>query len=132
MAQHTVADAAKLVNRDRRTLYKDIQRGRLTATVSATGERQVEPAELIRVYGELSVAEATTATVAERQELTAMATAHDPELAQLRAQVAALEARLADKQQHIEHLAQAMRLLEHRPATEPLPPRRSWWPFGRR
>lgn len=130
MAQHSVAEAAKLVGRDRRTLYKDIQRGRLTATVSATGERQVDTAELIRVYGELVGVEATAATVAARQEPTATATAQDAEITQLRAQVAALEARLTDKQQHIEHLAQAMRLLEHRPAPEPAPRRRTWWPFG--
>jgi hypothetical protein len=132
MAQHSVAEAAKLVGRDRRSLYKDIQRGRLTATLSATGERQVETAELIRVYGEFTVAEETMTTVVERQEPTGLETAHDTEIAQLRAQVTALEARLADKQQHIEHLAQAMRLLEHRPAADPTPPRRSWWPFGRK
>jgi hypothetical protein len=132
MAQHSVAEAAKLVCRDRRSLYKDIQRGRLTATVSATGERQVETAELIRAYGEFAVAAATATTVAERQEPTVVATASDTELAQLRAQVAALEARLADKQQHIEHLAQAIRLLESRPAPEPASPRRSWWPFTRK
>ena len=131
MAQHSVANAARLVGRDRRTLYKDIQRGRLTATTSATGERQVETAELIRVYGELVVSEETASTVAGAQEPTATVTHQEAELAQLRAQVSALEARLADKQQHIEHLAQAMRLLEHRPLTEPAPKRRKWWPFGR-
>lgn len=130
MVQHSIAAAARLVQRDRRTLYKDIQRGRLTATVSATGERQVETSELIRVYGELSGTEATAATVAERQEPTVVATVQDAELAQLRAQVASLEARLADKQQHIEHLAQAMRLLENR--QDPAPVRRRWWPFGKK
>jgi len=52
MAQHPISEAARLVQRDRRTLYKDIQRGRLTATMSATGERQVETAELLRVFVE--------------------------------------------------------------------------------
>lgn len=128
MAQHSIAVAARLVQRDRRTLYKDIQRGRLTATLSATGERQVETSELIRVYGELSGTEATAATVAERQEPTATATTQDAEIALLQARIASLEARLEDKQQHIEHLAQAMRLLESRPA----PDRRRWWPFGKK
>lgn len=132
MAQHSVANAARLVGRDRRTLYKDIQRGRLTATISATGERQVETAELIRVYGELVEQVATDATVEKRQEPTESMTANDTEIAKLRAQIAALEARLEDKQLHIEHLAQAMRLLEHRPEPEPVLPRRSWWPFGRK
>ncbi|KJV29115.1 hypothetical protein VI06_10925 [Aquitalea magnusonii] len=130
MAQHSIAEAARLVNRDRRTLYKDIKRGRLTATTSATGERQVETSELIRVYGELVASEATPATVAGGQEETASATDRDAEIALLRAKVEALEARLEDKQQHIEHLAQAMRLLEHRP--EPEQAQRGWWPFSRK
>jgi hypothetical protein len=129
MAQHSVAEAAKLVGRDRRTLYKDIQRGRLTATTSATGERQVETAELLRVYGPFVVAMATEATVAGRQQATVSATATDSEISMLRAQVAALEARLEDKQQHIDHLVQAMRLLEHRPDQEQQRPRRRWWRF---
>ena len=83
MAQHSVANAARLVGRDRRTLYKDIQRGRLTATTSATGERQVETAELIRVYGELVVSEETASTVAGAQEPTATVTHQEAELAQL-------------------------------------------------
>lgn len=132
MAQHSIAAAARLVLRDRRTLYKDIQRGRLTATTSATGERQVDTAELIRVYGELTGVEATAETVAERQEPTVPATALNTELSRLRDQVTALEARLSDKQEHIEHLAQALRLLEHRPTAEPAPPRRSWWPFSKK
>jgi hypothetical protein len=168
MAQHPIAEAASLVNRDRRTLYKDIKRGRLTATTSATGERQVETSELIRVYGnllafeatqatvaraqkptaletsgrqaetsefireggDLSVFEATRATVARAQKPTALETARDAEIALLREKVEALEARLEDKQLHIEHLAQAMRLLEHRPGAELV--RRSWWRFGRK
>lgn len=88
----------------------------------------METAELIRAYGELIGSEATAATVASRQE----PTGNDAELAHLREQVAALEARLADKQQHIEHLAQAMHLLEHRSTPESIHPRRSWWPYGRK
>jgi hypothetical protein len=37
-----------------------------------------------------------------------VATAQDTEIAWLRDQVATLEARLADKQQHIEHLARPL------------------------
>ena len=70
MAYHTIYEASKLVKRDRRTLYKDIKRGRLTATQSATGEAQVETAELIRAYGEISNTLATEATVARAQEAT--------------------------------------------------------------
>jgi phage shock protein A len=132
MALLLVAEAAKLVGRDRRTLYKDIQRGRLTATLAATGERQVDTAELLRVYGPFPGAEATATTVVERQQETVQATDQSAEVTRLREQVAALEVRLADKQQHIEHLAQAMRLLEHQPAPEPEQAnRRGWWPFWR-
>lgn len=128
MAQHSIAEAARLVNRDRRTLYKDIKRGRLTATNSTTGERQVETSELIRVYGNIVALKATEATTIDGQVATYTSPEKDAEIVSLRAKIEALEARLADKQQHIEHLAQAMRLLEHHPE----PARRGWWPFGRK
>lgn len=49
--QIPVSEAAKLVGLNRKTLYKHIKSGKLTATTALTGQRQVETSELIRVYG---------------------------------------------------------------------------------
>lgn len=133
MTQHSIAEGARLVGRDRRTLYKDIKRGRLTATLSATGDRQVETSELIRVYGEISVAHPPRATGDGGQDATAATVDNSWEISRLREQVSTLEARLADKQQHIEHLVQAMRLIENKQDNEKSTKHKGgWWIFGRK
>lgn len=53
MAQVSVTEAARLVGKNRKTLYKLMDKGTLTYTQSATGVRQVETSELIRVFGSL-------------------------------------------------------------------------------
>ena len=52
--QHSITDAALMVGLNRKTLYRHIKEGRLSATVTATGKRQVETSELMRVYGPLA------------------------------------------------------------------------------
>jgi len=54
MAQISVSEASKLVSRDRKTLYRLIKQGKLSATVSDSGMTQVETSELMRVFGEIS------------------------------------------------------------------------------
>jgi|ERR1035437_1250044 hypothetical protein len=120
MTQISVAEAARLVRRDRKSLYRDIKAGRLSATIDATGARQVETSELVRVYGEIRVSGDTPATVALPQPATLDATA---KIAALEAENEQLKARLADKESHIIDLRNAVQRLEYTPK-----PRR-WWQF---
>lgn len=53
MAFVTITEAAKLVRRSRRTLYRDIDAGRLSKTVNADGGASIDTAELLRAYGSL-------------------------------------------------------------------------------
>lgn len=53
MAQLSVAAAAKLVAKDRKTLYRMLKEGRLSATQNIDGQRQIETSELVRVFGTL-------------------------------------------------------------------------------
>jgi hypothetical protein len=53
MAFVTITEAAKLVRRSRRTLYRDMDSGRLSKTLSSTGTPTIDTAELLRVYGAL-------------------------------------------------------------------------------
>ncbi len=57
MAIVTITEAAKLVRRGRASLYRDISKGILSKTVSASGESGVETSELVRVYGKLYLPE---------------------------------------------------------------------------
>jgi hypothetical protein len=51
MAFVTITEAAKLVRRSRRTLYRDIDKGRLSKTVTHDGATVIDTSELLRVYG---------------------------------------------------------------------------------
>jgi hypothetical protein len=51
MALVTITEAAKLVRRSRRTLYRDIDKGRLSKTVAHDGATVIDTSELLRVYG---------------------------------------------------------------------------------
>lgn len=123
MTQHTVSEAAKLVGKDRKTLYRDIKAGRLSATKNAAGMTQVETAELVRLYGALEVFGGDVrqhATVSMPQHETLNATA---EIARLQAENGQLKERLADKDQHLSDMRAQVQRLEYKP--------KPWWPFGR-
>jgi len=60
MASITVNEAAELVGRSRRTLYRDMKRGNLSFTTRRDGHRQIETSELERCYGPLKVPEIDT------------------------------------------------------------------------
>lgn len=128
MGQVSISEAAKLVGRDRKTLYRAIKEGRLSATQDSTGTRQVDIAELARVFGVFPVERDSGATVPTPQLETPSATT---ETGDLKAKIAALEAensqlreRIEDKDKHIEDMRNTVRLLGHTP-----PKKRSWWPW---
>lgn len=49
----SITEAAKLIRRGRASMYRDINKGVIHKTVSATGEAGIELSELVRVYGTL-------------------------------------------------------------------------------
>ena len=118
MTQVSVVEAANLVGRDRKTLYRSIKEGKLSATLSATGQRQVDVTELIRVFGELRDIRDSGETVTLPQRETPSETAR---LSALEAENQQLRERLADKDRHIEDMRNTVRLLEFK--KEPRP----WW-----
>ena|SRR5690554_1713391 len=50
--QLTITEAAKLYRKQRKTLYRHIDAGRLSCSVRGDGRRVLDLSELIRVYGE--------------------------------------------------------------------------------
>ena len=54
MTRLKISEAAKLVGLDRKTLYKHIKQGKLSAGVDNLGTKYIDPAELHRVYGDFS------------------------------------------------------------------------------
>jgi hypothetical protein len=51
MAQIGLSEAARLTGRNQTTIHRAMKAGRLSYTVSAAGERQIDTAELDRVFG---------------------------------------------------------------------------------
>jgi len=52
MTQLSILEATKFCGKDRKTLYRAIKQGKLSATTATSGVLQIETSELIRVYGE--------------------------------------------------------------------------------
>lgn len=60
MTQLTVRDAADKVGVTRQTIFKYIRQGKISATLSRDGQKQIDVSELIRVFGELQPDTGTT------------------------------------------------------------------------
>lgn len=134
MAFVSITEAAKLVRRNRSTLYRDIERGRLSKTVTPEGETQIETSELLRTYGRLHANDAEhgdsidhdkvrIAILEERNRSLERALALEAELRKVKDQVTTeLRARLADKDSVIKVLESKVLFLEYDRQVESLKP----------
>lgn len=133
MALVSITEAAKLVRRNRSTLYRDIEKGRLSKTVSPEGETQIETSELLRTYGRLhsndedgnsderSRERTRIAILEERTRSLERALALEAELRKVKDQVTnELRARLADKDNVIKALESKVLFLEYDKQVESL------------
>ncbi|GAB3539974.1 hypothetical protein GCM10027343_08290 [Noviherbaspirillum agri] len=132
MALVSITEAAKLVRRNRSTLYRDIERGRLSKTVTPEGETQIETSELLRTYGQLHASDddegdgqtrtqVKLAILEERNRSLERALALEAELRKVKDQVTnELRARLADKDNVIKTLESKVLFLEYDKQVESL------------
>lgn len=156
MALVSITEAAKLVRKNRSTLYRDIEKGRLSKTVTPDGETQIDTSELLRTYGRLHADDndgdfaarerVRIAILEERNRSLERALALEAELRRVKDQVTnELRARLADKETVIKVLESKVLFLEYdkqieaekseaTPDAAPNPktaenimPRKGWW-----
>lgn len=125
MALVSITEAAKLVRRNRSTLYRDIEKGRLSKTVTPDGETQLETSELLRTYGRLHSGDSAVedaalrertrlALLEERNRSLERALELEAELRRVKDQVTnELRARLIDKEIVIKVLESKVLLLEY-------------------
>jgi len=126
MALVSITEAAKLVRRNRSTIYRDIEKGRLSKTVTPDGETQIDTSELLRAYGNLYTAEEgdaldeqsrdklKIALLEERNRSLERALQLEAELRKVKDQVTnELRARIADKENVIKVLESKVLFLEY-------------------
>lgn len=107
--RHTIDEAAKLVGRTRRSLYRAMDAGRVSYGVGPDGRRYLDTAELLRAYGPFETAtqgvtvEMSQGVTAESALADAVAVAVAKAVGEavepLRREVAALRAQLAERPQ---------------------------------
>lgn len=122
MAIVSISEAARLVGKSRRTIQRDISAGKLS---KCDNGKSLDTSELLRVYGAFKAAtNGAQENVTMSQDVTGNVT---PDIADMRAHIAALEAENAALKDHLSSLKQAMLLLENKITTEQPKPRRRWW-----
>lgn len=114
--QFTITEAANLYGKQRKTLYRHIESGRLSAGVRGDGKRVIDLAELIRCYGETPNTPATSDTELTRDAPQGDTLMTRALLDEMRKQTAVIE-RMSER---IEQLEQALLRLPA-PAAEPKP-----------
>ncbi|MGE3550925.1 MAG: hypothetical protein AB7I29_13630 [Geobacter sp.] len=115
MAKVSISQAARLAGITRQYFYKKYIN---TGVISVNREKEdaptIDTAELFRVFGELQVDSAKAPKilqVADHEK--------DSKIIALEAEVRLKDELLKAKENHIADLQQSLRLLEHRPTTEP-------------
>lgn len=123
MALVSITDAARLTGKSRRTIQRHIATGKLSVSHTDATEKSIETSELIRCYGEIKKINVTPEKdlkqVIMSHDVTLLIDKNESEIKLLKQQVALLQQRLQDKDEHIDSLKQAMLLIESKlPATQ--------------
>jgi excisionase family DNA binding protein len=122
MALLSVSEAAKLVGKSVKTIYRHIDTGKLSFTRNDNGAKSIDTSELVRVYGKFK---SSNENVID-SHLTQHENPHDNGMTNLlRQENELLKEILKEKEAHIDSLKQAMLLLEHR-KEEPTPSKKGW------
>ena len=94
MAWHSVSQAQNMTGKSRRTLYRDMASGRLSWRTNASGHRELETSELIRVYGEIKNDGTAERHTVSQPDVTVSGSDIRDELRALRQEVADLKSML--------------------------------------
>lgn len=125
MALVSVAEAARLVGRDRKVIYRDyLATGKLSASKDARGRMQIDTAELLRVFGQF--VNETEKSEAKPQEETLQKL--QLEMEKLRLERDFLREQLAARNENLADLRQSLKLLKDLSQKEKHT--RWWWPFS--
>jgi len=118
MALVSIAEAAKLVGKSKRTIYNDLHKGKLSASQDCTDSKTIDTSELARVYGAIT-AQLHSAMPAQTSQLCTPDNAQ--KIAALEAENAALKQLLEEREKRLADKDKMILLLEDKRAPKP------WW-----
>ncbi len=101
MASHSVTEAAKLAGVTRRTIYRHIKAGKLSASVTGGDSTVIETSELLRVYGVLSQPEPEKVSTGSLENQPEYVTLLLAEMSQLREMVSHLSSKVDELQSRL-------------------------------
>lgn len=113
MAVHTVTEAAKLAGVTRRTIYRYIKQGKLSAVVTGSDATQIETSELLRVFGSLSQEKEPQVSTGSHQEEPEYVTRLMAEMSQLREMIQGQQQLLLEDKLEVNRLREQMTGLQN-------------------
>lgn len=113
MAVHTVTEAAKLAGVTRRTIYRYIKQGKLSAVVAGSDATQIETSELLRVFGSLSQEKEPQVSTGSHQEEPEYVTRLMAEMSQLREMIQGQQQLLLEDKLEVNRLREQMTGLQN-------------------
>ena len=113
MAVHTVTEAAKLAGVTRRTIYRYIKQGKLSAVVTGSDATQIETSELLRVFGSLSQEKEPQVSTRSHQEEPEYVTRLMAEMSQLREMIQGQQQLLLEDKLEVNRLREQMTGLQN-------------------
>lgn len=87
MACHSISEAATMAGVNRRTIYRYIKSGKLSATVTDDRKTVIDTSELLRVFGSLSQAEVKECPVGSQEYTPEYVTKLFAEMSQMRSEI---------------------------------------------
>lgn len=122
----SISEAAELTGKTRRTIQRHVASGKLSRSVASGGRVGVDTSELIRVYGQLTSHDGDTtmsqpviSNVAHKNDANDKKDNErllklEHELSLVKVELEAEKRRVQDKQETIDTLKSALKLLEHK------------------
>lgn len=96
MACHTISEAATMAGVNRRTIYRYIKSGKLSATVTVDDKTVIDTSELLRVFGALSQPAILESPTRSQEKTPEYVTQLLAEMSQMRSEIEQLTTKVDD------------------------------------
>ena len=96
MACHSISEAASMAGVNRRTIYRYIKSGKLSAAVTGDDKTMIDTSELLRVFGSLSQPEPLESPTGSQDETPEYVAQLLAEMSQMRSEIERLTTKVDD------------------------------------